>query len=101
MMSPKEIEIARYLSLEAMVPQRTTYPALARAINWHHPQGRGLGRHLKEILDFTFDHTCPVRLNLSWIIGHLSDFEYELERAGKSGESALVAARPHSVIAEV
>lgn len=59
MMSPKEVEIARYLSLEAMAPNRTTYPALARAINWHHPQGRGLGRHLKKILDFTFDQGLP------------------------------------------
>jgi hypothetical protein len=69
MLSLKEIEIARYLSLQAMSPQRTSYPALARAINWHHPQGRGLGRHLKEILNFTFERDLPCLTSILCIAG--------------------------------
>lgn len=69
MLSPKEVEIARYLSLQAMSPQRTTYTALARAINWHHPQGRGLGRHLKEILNFTFAHGLPCLTSILCVAG--------------------------------
>lgn len=52
-----------------MARQRTTYAALARAINWPHPQGRGLGRHLKELLNFTFQHGLPCLTSILCIAG--------------------------------
>jgi hypothetical protein len=52
-------EIARFLATKAKRRSRTTYPAVAQAIGWGHPQGRGLGDFLYEILHFCKDHQLP------------------------------------------
>lgn len=59
MITPFQIEIARFLAIQAIGKQRTTYPELARTVNWRHPQGRGLGNDLWEILNFTRQHDLP------------------------------------------
>jgi hypothetical protein len=59
MITDFQIDIARYLAIQAIGRQRTTYPEVARAVSWSHPQGRGLGRHLWEILNYTHDQQLP------------------------------------------
>jgi hypothetical protein len=59
MITAFQTDIARFLAIQAIGRQRTTYPELARAVNWAHPQGRGLGRHLWEILNYTHDQDLP------------------------------------------
>lgn len=59
MINAFQVDIARYLAIEAMGRRRTTYPLLARAVNWPHPQGRGLGKHLWEVLNFTHEQGLP------------------------------------------
>lgn len=68
-MEDLQIDIARYLSVQAMDGVRTTYPALARAVNWAHPQGRGLGRHLGEVLRFTYDRGLPCLTSILCVAG--------------------------------
>lgn len=59
MITAFQTEIARFLAIQAIGRQRTTYPELARAVSWHHPYGRGLGSHLWEILNFTHEQGLP------------------------------------------
>lgn len=59
MLTAFQIDIARYLAIQAMGGQRTTYPELARAVSWPHPQGRGLGKHLWEVLNYTHEQGLP------------------------------------------
>lgn len=54
-----QIEIARFLAIQAFGRQRTTYPELARAVSWNHPQGRGLGNHLYAILEYSREQNLP------------------------------------------
>jgi hypothetical protein len=55
----RQRDIARHLALQAMGRLRTTYPELARAISWHHPQGRGLGGDLWEVLEYMHGQGLP------------------------------------------
>jgi hypothetical protein len=51
--------VARHLAICALNRRRTTYPELARAVGWAHPTGRGLGRHLKAVLDYVYAQGLP------------------------------------------
>lgn len=65
-LTPLQLDIARFLAIQAIGRQRTTYPELARAVSWNHPQGRGLGSHLwaPDIRSQVFVKACktPVKL---------------------------------------
>ena len=59
MISDREIEIGRFLALKAHDQRRTTYRELGQAIQWYHPTGRGLGKHLRELTYFTHARGLP------------------------------------------
>lgn len=69
MITPFQTEIGRFLAIQAMGRQRTTYPEVARAVSWPHPQGRGLGKHLGEILKFTCDQGLPCLTSILCVAG--------------------------------
>ncbi len=52
-LTPLQLDIARFLAMQAMGRQRTTYRLLAHAVSWGHPYGRGLGPHLGAILGYS------------------------------------------------
>lgn len=68
-MTPLQIDIARFLAIQAMGRQRTTYPELARAVSWGHPQGRGLGTHLWEVLNYLHDQGRPCLTSILCVAG--------------------------------
>ncbi len=68
-LTPLQIDIARFLSIQAIGRQRTTYPELARAVSWSHPQGRGLGSHLREILNFVHMQGLPCLTSVLCLAG--------------------------------
>lgn len=51
------LQIARLLVRQAQTKSRTTYEKVAQEIGWPHPTGRGLGKHLYEIM-----HYCKQKL---------------------------------------
>lgn len=69
MLLPIQIEIARFLAIQAFGRQRTTYPELARSVQWGHPQGRGLGKHLREVLKFTSENDLPCLTSILCVAG--------------------------------
>lgn len=71
-MNPLQIEIGRYLAQQAFGRQRTTYPELAKAVRWGHPQGRGLGNHLWEVLTFTHERGLPCLTSILVVAGSRS-----------------------------
>ena len=68
-LTPLQIEIARFLAIQAMGRQRTTYPELARAVSWGHPQGRGLGSHLWEVLNYLHAQGLPCLTSILCVAG--------------------------------
>jgi hypothetical protein len=50
------LEIARFLAGKAAARSRTTYEEVAQEIGWGHPTGRGLGKHLYEVM-----HHCKAQ----------------------------------------
>lgn len=55
------LDIARYLAKRANTGKgaRTTYELVAGEIGWSHPTGRGLGKHLSEILEYCNERNLP------------------------------------------
>lgn len=69
MITAFQSEIARFLAIQALGRQRTTYPELARSVSWPHPQGRGLGKHLWEVLNYTHNQGLPCLTSILCIAG--------------------------------
>lgn len=58
-LNDQQIAIARFIALQAVNGVRTNYRELAMAISWSHPTGRGLGRHLRAVLEHTHAAGLP------------------------------------------
>lgn len=54
-----ELEIARFLVAKATRESRATYQQVGEAVGWGHPNGRGLGAHLRAILRDFADRGLP------------------------------------------
>lgn len=78
-LTPLQLDIARFLAMQAMGKQRTTYPEVARAVNWGHPQGRGLGKHLWEVLNYLHAHELPCLTSILCVAGTREPPEGALE----------------------
>jgi hypothetical protein len=53
------LEIARFLAEKAEAGFRTTYEQVAEEIGWGHPTGRGLGKHLYEVMHYCNEQSLP------------------------------------------
>jgi hypothetical protein len=69
MISDREIEIGRFLTQKALEGRRTTYRELGQAIQWYHPTGRGLGKHLRELSHFTRERGYPCLSSILCVVG--------------------------------
>lgn len=54
-----QLEIARILAAKAARKSRATYQQIGEAVGWGHPDGRGLGPHLRIILNELADRGLP------------------------------------------
>jgi hypothetical protein len=59
MLSEPTLRIAEVLVEKARARVRTTYEQLAQAVDWSHPTGRGLGKHLYEVMHYCKAHSLP------------------------------------------
>lgn len=53
------LAIARVLASKANKKSRVTYKQVGQDIGWGHPEGRGLGNHLYELLHYCKDNDLP------------------------------------------
>jgi hypothetical protein len=53
------LEIATVLAEKAKAGSRTTYERVAEEIGWNHPTGRGLGKHLYEVMHHCKELSLP------------------------------------------
>lgn len=58
-MDDLQLEIARFLAMKAAQGRRATYQRVGEAVGWGHPYGRGLGKHLKAILQELAERGLP------------------------------------------
>ena len=59
MIEETALEIARVLTKKAGAGLRTTYGQVGKEIAWGHPTGRGLGKHLYEIMHYCKERSLP------------------------------------------
>jgi hypothetical protein len=53
------LKIGQFLAVQAQKKRRTTYEETGKAIGWSHPNGRGLGKYLYELLRYCKDRGLP------------------------------------------
>ncbi|MGA1805176.1 hypothetical protein [Rhizobium sp. HT1-10] len=58
-MQALDFDIVSFLISKAAARRRTTYEELGQAVGWGHPNGRGLGKHLYEIMCWCRDQSVP------------------------------------------
>ena len=59
MIGETALAIARVLVAKAKTKSRITYKQVGQDIGWGHPEGRGLGNHLYELLHYCKDNGLP------------------------------------------
>lgn len=59
MIGDMALAIARVLASKAKQKSRVTYKQVGQDIGWGHPEGRGLGNHLYELLHYCKNHGLP------------------------------------------